>query len=139
MSEKRNSLNKIKKLKEAYQQISREDIDKIEAILPEEGGEDKLLAELEDIVLGNGLILSSLQIEKKGAEPINKSIINNFSGEIGKIKIGMDIVGTDYVGLKNFLTVIEKNLRLIDIIKIGFSPAENKTSIEAYSYYLIKK
>ena len=32
LSEKRNSLNKIKKLKEAYQQISREDSDKIEAI-----------------------------------------------------------------------------------------------------------
>ncbi|MEA3463560.1 MAG: type 4a pilus biogenesis protein PilO [Patescibacteria group bacterium] len=144
-------LNRLNELKAVYQSIKIQDRDKIEAILPNQAEIDKLFTEIEAIALSNGLILTSLQFEsvKSAAKIDNKYVvesakanqgskdkINDLPEEIAKIKIIMNLVGTDYNGLKNILKTIERNLRLMDIIKLSFSPNDNQTSLELLAYYM---
>jgi hypothetical protein len=141
-------LNQLKELKAEYQKISLSDINKIKAILPSEKGHEELLAQLEDIILKNGLLLTSLQIEevaeakdkevsrREGEKAEDSSSEDKLLKEINKLKIRMEIIGTDYVGFKNLLNVIENNLRLMDIVSLSFSPDNNTTSLELYVYYI---
>lgn len=137
--QKKKQLNKIKEIKKSFAEISKEDVAKIKSMLPEESGEDALLADLESVTTKNGLILVNLQTEKKVADTGKSSEVGGLPREIGKIKIFMDVVGVDYENLKNILSIMENNLRVIDITKLDFSPAESKVSFEALAYYLVKK
>ena len=142
-ADQENYLEKLRELKTIYGEVGAADIEKIKKILPESSGEEQLLSQLERIILKNGLILTSLRVEKKeeikgragvGQETVQQGEI--LPKEIGKLKIAMDIVGTDYAGIKHILRALENNLRIIDIVKLSFSPRENKTSLEAAAYYL---
>ncbi|MBI4812644.1 hypothetical protein HY798_04415 [Candidatus Falkowbacteria bacterium] len=146
--ERANYLKKLRELKAVYKQINPKDISKIEAVLPAVESKEELLAQLEAIVLKNGLLLTSLQIEEKKEEEIKEKAVlkggekgttDNSVKEIGSLKITMEIIGTDYTGLKNLLGVIENNLRLLDATKISFAPQENKTSLEMFAYFLKNK
>lgn len=139
-------LNKLKELKAAYKQAKPEDMNKMKVILPEKEGKEELMSQLEAVVLKNGLLLSSLQLEKEKEEAKDRPAIEMAKAEkggeealpkeIGRIKIEMEIMGTDYRGFKNILYTLENNLRLIDITKVGFAPEEGKTAIQAFTYYL---
>jgi hypothetical protein len=147
-------LEQINKMKRDYESISQTDLDKINSILPDSQMKDELLAQLESMVLRNGLLLTSLQIEevkeKKAvarpdaempASPEERVVKKDdgLSNDVGKIKITMDIVGTDYAGLKRILGVIENNTRLLDVDKLNFSPENNKTTLEMSAFYFLKK
>jgi len=144
-------LNQLNELKAAYQNITTEDRDKIEAVLPNQAKTEELFAEIEAIVSKNGLILTSLQIEPEANKSTaqnrrttgsarrntgNKTEIENLPEGIGKVKIVMNLLGTDYGSLKNIIKTIENNLRLMDIVTLDFSPAENQTSLELFAYYM---
>lgn len=145
LAEKERELNKLIGLEEAYKEVEKENINKIKMMLSDEGKENNLMSQLESLVSKNGLLLSSLQIEKAAAESA-RSAGGGESGkaesgllrEIGKVRIKMDLVGTDYVGLKNIIAALENNIRLIDIVKLNFFPEEGKTSLEAVAYYFKK-
>lgn len=143
-------LRDLRKLKVAYSGISEKDKSKIEAILPDETTHENLLAQMEAIILRNGLILKSLSIDSSdGGKKSSKSLdisgsiqggdTGSVSGEIGKIKITMDIAGTDYDRFKNLLVVLENNLRLMDIEDLSFSPSEKSTTLSMTTYYLKNK
>ena len=144
-------LNRLNELKAVYQSIKIQDRNKISAILPNQSEIDKLFTEIEAIALSNGLILTSLQFESaESAAKINnkyvaglakanqdsKDKIDDLPEDIAEVKIIMNLVGTDYDGLKNVLKTIERNLRLMDIIKLSFSPKDNQTSLELLAYYI---
>lgn len=141
-------------MKDSYEEIDKIDLDKIDSILPDVLGKDKLLSEMESLILKNGLLLTSLQIEevkevKKAISPEGETSANlpgaaaqekkNKLTNVGKIKINVDLAGTNYDNFKKILKAIEDNLRLLDIAKIQFNPDANKTSLEIFAYYLIKK
>jgi hypothetical protein len=137
----------LTKIKAEYQAISSDDIDKISVILPNKKEHEELLAQLEAIVSESGLLLVSLHIKEEKAQDkltprrggkAEKDDLsgNNIPEEINKVAIKMEIVGTDYASFKNILKAIENNLRLMDIVDLSFSPAENKTSLEMFAYYM---
>ncbi len=158
-------LNKLNELKNAYQGIKSEDKRKIDIILPDKVETEEFFSNMEAMVLRNGLILTSLQIKSEALELEENKItsknqnkedtsasarnrkkiykteeakakINNLSEEIGKITITMNIIGTDYDGLKSLLQTIENNLRLMDIKNISWSSDGNSTSLELVTYYM---
>lgn len=142
-----NKIKQLEKMKNSYEEIDKIDLDKIDSILPDASGKDKLLSEMENLILKNGLLLTALQIEevketKKIANPEGEgdgSEKKDKLANVGKIKINLDLTGTNYDSLKKILKAIENNLRLLDVAKIQFSPESNKTSLEILAYYLIKK
>ncbi len=149
-------LGKLNELKDAYQNINPEDKRKIDIVLPEKVEIEEFFSKMEALILKNGLILTSLQIDsgelelkdnkvasksksnkdnKKSSED-NKAETIDLSQEIGKIKIILSIIGTDYDGLKSLLQTIESNLRLMDIENISWSPDSNSTNLQLVTYYM---
>jgi len=150
-SEMQKYLSELKKLKNEFQKISQEDIAKIQIMLPQEEYHEELLAQMENIVLKNGFLLTFLQVEDNGQiERVPRDggrdgKANDAGGDriplevqttVNQVKIKMDIVGADYSGLKKLLGIIENNLRLIDILNISFDPTGGKTSLEMRAYYI---
>ncbi len=137
-------LGKLNGLKDAYQNINPEDKRKIDIVLPEKVEIEEFFSNMEALVLRNGLILTSLQIKSKELEfkknkitSKNKNAENNdLFEEIGKIQITINIIGTDYDGLKSLLQIIESNLRLMDIENIRWSPDSNSTNLQLVTYYM---
>jgi len=142
-AERQKYLKQLKELKAEYQKISPDDIKKIEIMLPKKNNREELLAQMENMIARNGFLLADLRVEdivekQDGAadEAEKKDSIDPADRKgVNKIKINMNIVGTDYDGFKRLLRVIENNLRLLDITNLSFSPGSQKTSLEMYAYY----
>lgn len=143
-------LDQLLRLKRAYESIDKIDLEKVGEILPDAPLKDELLARIENMIKRNGLLLTSLQIEEVMPEKRTSRLDDTgtpggvakekdeLGNDVGKIKISMDIVGTDYMNLKRLLDVIENNTRLLDVSRLSFSPETNKTSLEILAYYLKK-
>jgi len=138
-------LGKLKDLQEKYEKITGSDIKKIESLAPHENAHEKIILLMEKIVSDNGFLLSSINfsaedqagsdngavIAEEGA-PANQAIASG----VKKIKINMDIMGTDYAGFKNILNIFENSARLFDIITLSFDGSGRKTTLDGYVYYM---
>lgn len=141
-------LGELRRLETAYEDLGKKDIEKINTFLPDETKPENLLAQMEAIILKNGLILKKLSVEPVGEK--NQKSLNIAEGEIsnaqaseasasvGKIRISMDVGGTDYERFKSLLSVFENNLRLIDIEELSFSPSDKSTHLSMVTYYFKK-
>jgi len=142
---------KVKQLNDlinVYRKISETDMKKIDLLLPsEEKIHEELFSQIESIILRNGLLLKSLEIDVeesnvKSAKNLNNTKANEQIGEdilpkeIGRIRVSLNILGVDYFKLKDLVRVFENNLRLIDIDDINFQPDNNSVIINFYTYYL---
>lgn len=124
--EKQVELNKFIKLKRAYNKISQTDKERIKTILPPNVEVEKLIAEIESIVLSNGLILSSLSIQP--AE-------GGLKGEATPVGVSLTVVGADYTSFKNLLKAIESNLRLMDIKNLSYTEGKGGLNLNLTTYY----
>ena len=118
-------LTQLNELSGVYQQISANDIARVDRFLPDKMDVEELMRQMEVIVLQNGLSLSTLQI----------STGEEHSDGIGSVNIDMNVAGTDYNGFKNLLYTIESNLRLLDVMNLTFSPSAELTTINLVAYY----
>ncbi len=140
-------LSQLKELKAEYQKINQDDIKKIKIMLPKTNNREELLAEIEKMILKNGFLLTNLRVEDVDAKQKNiagaakknnknnKNLVKTAAISINKVKINMNVIGTDYGGLKKLLGVVENNLRLMDIVNLSFNPGDKTTSLEVYAYY----
>lgn len=131
----------INRKMDSYRNIQAEDINRINSAFPDLPMKDELLSQLESLISQNGLLLTSLMIEgddemEKGEKSEKNNEIANKN--IGKIKISAVIAGTDYNNLKNILSVFEKNLRIMDVVKVSFSPGSLESSLDIITYYMKK-
>jgi len=132
-STRQKYLTQLIHLRVAYKQIDQTDKDKIEAMLPDTPQTEELISEIEVITQKNGLTLAALSVEPE-----------EFSGEtssdplsaVAKVKITMDVIGTDYFALNNLLRTIENNLRLIDVTSVNYLTQDKKTSLVMQAYYV---
>lgn len=147
--EQKRKIKKLNDLINIYKNIDKDDIKKIDLLLPsEEKIHEELFSQIESMILRNGLLLKSLEIEpeEKSSSRSAKNPNNikteeqkekdSLPTEIGKIKVSLIILGVDYFKLKDLLKIFENNLRLIDITEINFQPDNNSANIYFYTYYL---
>ncbi len=100
------------KLKEYEVQIS-----KIDSILPPDPGLPALFDFVQNASSQSGLVL-------KGISPSNTKISQSFEG-IQETELSLILSGS-YSSFKNFLSVLEKTSRLIEIKSISFSSPEKE-------------
>ncbi|MFH1232414.1 MAG: type 4a pilus biogenesis protein PilO [Patescibacteria group bacterium] len=127
--EKQDELDQFIKLEKAYNKIDQKDKEKIEKILPSKVGVEELIAEIESIVLKNGLILTSLSIQSEGGASAS------LPEGVMSAKISLTVTGTDYLGLKSLLKTIENNVRLMDIQNVGYGGGKSGTNLSLIVYY----
>jgi len=144
-SDREAYLSKIKGLQAKYEKITASDMKKIESLAPHENAHEKIILLMEKIVSDNGFLLSSINFSAEDqAGSDNGAVIAEEGAPAGqaiasgvkKIKISMDITGTDYVGFKNILNIFENSARLFDIITLSFDGNGRKTKLEGYAYYM---
>ena len=117
-------------------------------MLPQGEISENVIAEMENIVVNKGMILQSLDVKKnKAVNKRNAGTIgsakekNSFQKpeSIGTIDLSANITGVDYRGIKMLLDTFEKNLRILDISKISFSPGTEVVTLDMSTYYLKEK
>ena len=135
-------LGQLEQLNNVYDNIKPEDFTKINDLLPDTPESEQLMVEIQKIVNDNGYILTSLTVEPDDnsisvatdAKQLADSDISKKS--LGQVKISLGLTGVNYEGLKNLLTVFEKNLRLLDVTQLSWSPGNGLVSLTFTAYYL---
>ncbi|MEI6835472.1 MAG: hypothetical protein WCK59_01445 [Candidatus Falkowbacteria bacterium] len=139
---------KLANLKEAisnYDNIDTVDLDRINHILPNDYDKELLYGEIEELITKNGFTPLSITLAKEGetsAGAANASAGDDKgeakdSSKIGVINISLNIASVDYAGLKNLLTILESNLRLLDVKKLSLDGGHSG-SLEISTYYYKK-
>lgn len=136
-------LNSLKKSVESYQKINPIDLNRVNNILPNEYDKEKLFGELEEIITKNGYEANSISLTKEGevsaaaggASPDTK-VTEKASDKLGVINVTLVIGSINYANFKNFLGVLENNLRIFDITSVAMSG--NSANISLLTYYYKK-
>lgn len=116
-------LQKVKQLESLQKQYSSlgKELERISFMLPQDAAVNDLLVELEALITKSGVGLQKLEInEPKTVTRRSKEGANDLSS-VQKAGIRISFV-TTYEGLKNFLRLQERELRLMDVKKLSFSP-----------------
>lgn len=128
----------------AYQNINKDDLTRVNSILPDEYNKEALYGEIEEIIKQNGFIPTSIALAKEG-EVKEGGASNNApsvtatssSSHIGAINISLSIASIDYAGMKNLLNILQNNLRLLDVKELTVSDGGAAT-LEMTTYYYKK-
>lgn len=124
LSEKQTLLVKIENLIKDYQG-SQEDLKRISYILPTGQDLPNLIIQLEALAFEAGLVLEAVDFSAPEEQGVTKAQQVGSSEEIvikkyQTLNINLKLIG-DYLAFKNFLKLIEENIRLIDIVSVNFS------------------
>lgn len=129
LAEKRDHLLQI------YKGISPDDIARLEKMLPTNPDNVKLILEIDALAKNQSLALQNVKIkEGDNTNTKNKTAKNP---DIGTLTLEFTTVGP-YAGYVNFISILEKNLRVMNIKKISFLAPEDKsnyqyqTTVETY-------
>jgi Tfp pilus assembly protein PilO len=114
----------IAKLKSHEKQLSllTEEKEKVEIAIPSEPKEEEIMLEVEALVIRSGMALDTLSIGLSGGN--NKK---DESSEVQKISIGIRASGS-YDALKRFFALSYRDLRIMYIENVTFSPPNDQES-----------
>jgi hypothetical protein len=140
-----NIFARIQKYQADYKNISDSDKEKIKNIFI--GGledkkleKEKLFSFFENFIYSQGLVLKSIDIAdisqaQKDKTKKTDSGNSDLPADVGQVAITFDIVGVDYKSFKNLLDKVEKNLPVMDITDLSFSPQDSGANLKITSYY----
>ncbi len=118
------------------------DIQNISLVLPSGTDVPQVMVQVEALASENGLILSNIDF---GSKPIKKleeqsaTSANQKNPAYQVFPISFRVSGP-YQSFKNFIQSVEQNLRLLDVVSIGFVSPQKETdivdfSVQAQAYY----
>ncbi len=123
----------INKLLKNYDEISSEDKEKIEAMLPNEIDEAGLFTLFEFLAKKNKIIVLGVDIsEKESTEILENSGVMEIQASLN-LTAGPDSEDS-YNDFKKFLTDLEANLRLMDIVSINYTPETATYALNLKTY-----
>jgi len=136
------TLENIKKYKEDYENININDRKRIDLMIPDKSDVDQLFSDIELLVLKNGFILNSLEIDKfdkkiKKAKKVKSSddSLKTENNNLGIINLKLDVSNSGYEKFKKLLNAFENNLRILDVYNINFSPDGASINFDIRTYY----
>ena len=118
-----------------YNTIADEELTRLKSILPDHVDNVRLILEIDRVALRNGMVLQNVTTQEGGKT--NGSFGPN-DGFFGKLRIRFSVVG-QYDAFVNFLTEIERSLRVVDIVSLSFTRGKgdlNEYEIEVVTYWL---
>jgi len=139
-----NSQKTLEKIKEivSFTSKNKEVIGRFDSILPAREDNANLLSVLDSMARANGLIAATInfaEIKKNENAQKNDAEIALENNNLNVKNIKLSLRGS-YSSFKNFLTSIEKTMRIMDIVSVNFSKgasAEGNVSAEkTYSFNL---
>jgi hypothetical protein len=137
-----SKLLSLKSTIDSYKKIDPVDSERVNSILPNDYNKEKLFGELEEIIVKNGYEPSSISLTKEGevtktaAANTSNVTLAKASDKIGIINVTLSIGSIDYANLKNFLGVLENNLRIFDITSVSLG--DRSATLQMVTYYYKK-
>jgi len=128
----------------AYNNIDKVDLARVNGILPNEYNKEALYGEIEEVIKQNGFIPTSIVLSKDGESGANATAQTNDPSavvkpvtNIGTVHISLTVDSVNYASLKNLLTVLESNLRLLDVKSLSLNDGHS-AALELDTYYYKK-
>lgn len=129
---KQKELKEIKDFLQTYSEVERKYIEKVNSIVPSRQNEEEFFTDFNHIVSKSGLTLQSIEIAGTGGSGKDGGTGNKLTNVSIQLRVG----GIDYQSFKNFLSVLENNLQLIDVDRLTFSPGGGSIDMVISTYYL---
>lgn len=128
-------------MNDIYKKINPADLQRFNTVLPDNYDQERLFGEIEEMLSRGGWLLNSLNISQPeeaevapdGEAPELRAALTD--KRIGAYTLDLSVSAIDYAGLKNLLKIFENNLRLLDVAKVNFSPANSSAQITLTTYY----
>ncbi len=131
---KEKDLLELTTLKEDYDAITDVEFAKISQILPEGKDIPGLIVQLEALVRKNGLNITSIDISDVKDNVSRKDTAASATpAGLQELSINLVVTGGTYNKFKELIKSIEQNVRLFDIISLGFTPLPDDESGQAPS------
>lgn len=122
-------LDAAKETVAAYGSINAEYRDKAVTALPSDPATPAVISAIDSLTVLSGLQLTSLDVTQ-AKDPLKGAL------DLGVLNIAMNVTGGGYPQLKGFLTSLERDLRLTDVLAVSFNPQNAVYQLSARSYYL---
>jgi Tfp pilus assembly protein PilO len=132
---KANQLSEIRnRLTEKYNQIPKEDLDRIRKMLPDSVENIGLIIELNNIANSKGVELVNPTIGGSGntSAPTGATALSSDGKKYGSISMSFSVT-TTYDKFIEFLEELENSLRLVDITTLTFNSPDERTGISTFS------
>jgi len=127
-------IEKLERLEEEYNKISTGQIKELDNVIPTQVDIPELIIKLKQFVVDNNLILTSIDIGGAAAAEATKE---SSSATIKQLNISLVISGIDsYNRFKSFLDSLEKNMPLLKMNSLTYSPKTDSYSFTLITYYL---
>ncbi|MFZ4648865.1 MAG: hypothetical protein ACOYMB_04555 [Patescibacteria group bacterium] len=124
----------LKSLDSSYKKISPELVAKTNNFLPSEYVQEQLFLELEQVIIKNGYSVDSISVQKELG--VSTGVPDK---SIGRVKVVVKVSVVDYLDFKKLLSIMESNVRLMNVTKLSFSPSGQSASFEFFTYFLRNK
>ncbi|MBI1975446.1 MAG: type 4a pilus biogenesis protein PilO [Candidatus Vogelbacteria bacterium] len=108
-------------LRDRYNSISRVNLQKLDRLLPDSIDNVRLIIDIENIARRHGLAPRSVAIKESEARPGTAA---DDGRPYHSVVLAFSVTGT-YETFKRFLADLERSLRLVDVVGISFSAAED--------------
>jgi Tfp pilus assembly protein PilE len=142
---KQKQLAQLQSLINNYQQLSEQDLKKLEQSLPSKQAVDLLLTQLDGLLQASGFSLNSLivsaptttatttadgsQLEKKGES-------NVWASHLKGLNVTISTGGpAGYASFKRLLGNLENHIRLFDLSAVSFTPEATNYTLSFKTYY----
>ena len=138
---KENNLVELEEIFSKYQKLRKDEIEKLDIILPEEINIPSLYIQLEEWAEDIGLVLSEVSIGEKSASTPSSKTLGSLPTSLGlkSVAISLSVHGIDsYEKLKLFLNSIEENIRILDVNSITYSQTVDIYNLNLTTYYKVK-
>lgn len=142
--EKEDLIRTVEALMEKYKD-NEEILKNLDVILPEESNIPDLLVQLEALANAGGMVISDTKISTLEAKKTSKAetattgeAAQEKTADYKTVTIGLVMSG-DYSSMKNFLQVVEKNMRLIDVDSIIFSGQSEGGTKSLFDFDIVLK
>jgi len=140
-STKQNELNKAQQLIVSYNSIDKNSIDKVNAIAPVAHNQEELFTEFNHLIASYQLSLNSISISV-GDGYTDKNLVpiapedEAIAAGLQTAHVNISISGlTSYDSFKSFLTAMENNLHLMDILNVSYGADTKGLDLSIDTYY----
>jgi hypothetical protein len=135
------------KLTHKFDTISKDNLSKLDKLLPESVDNIRLILEIEKIAAPYNMVLKDVKYDVATDTPdgtptstpttIKSSVVTKKSADYGVWNLGFSISGS-YKNFLNFTKDLESNLRIVDVLSVDFSSDggsdNNSTPSDFYRY-----
>jgi Tfp pilus assembly protein PilO len=130
LASQNKTLADLQKLFNNYEDISEANKEKIISMLPSEVDEPGLFALVETLAEKNKMVALAVDISEKDPSADLKNL------GLKEVHLAVNLIGGEYINLKNFLGDLETNLRLLDVISVNYTPEAGSVILNVKTYRL---